>query len=310
MGALAASAGRRRCFLERLELVQCRNHSAQQRPTRRGGREAPDPWGAGRALAGQGPAGSQLERRWGFEAARIAVPELADVGRAIRIRVGAFLQRVANPLVDRLGAPGGGTRNLRVKFRRCAQCDLAGEGFLRVDAVFGAIVEIIIDAVVKRLHQILRRTRLESDDVFNADYSTVKDHVVLTEADRPRISLVTFQGVTPSSSRRARSSRTAQRLTEVAGCGRCSTSRRPRSKYRTRDPRPSLRLAPRAFIKLSTSRHATSLAVGIRKIASSVLLCPLFTANSPIHIRSHCSLLQSLHEQGISKTDIIRKAAR
>ncbi|CCV12626.1 hypothetical protein MESS4_450004 [Mesorhizobium sp. STM 4661] len=134
--------------------------------------------------------------------------------------LGDLSERIGNPLIDGFAVVGGCLAQQCVDFWRGPQGQLARIGFLRLRASFLAKGKIVIDAIMKSLHQLVGTFGLERYDVSNAKDAAMKHHVLVVELERPGISLVKSHGLIPTFVRNSRMSLIAQRLVSGDGCGR------------------------------------------------------------------------------------------
>jgi len=186
---------------------------------------------------------------------------------------GSIGQNLIHPLIYRLRRVGGSLGNQAMMRRRCAKSQFAGIWLIRRHTVFGAPVQIVVNAVMKRLFKFVNRSTGKMNGVVQSLNNAVKQTVVCLKPDRLCVSLVRFHCLTPALVKKTRNVLIAPLSVFGFGCGRCITILCPLSEILMREPDPSVIFAPSATSAFSRSRQRIVPLVGRRKIAASIFLC-------------------------------------
>jgi len=140
-----------------------------------------------------------------------AVVSQADPSRPA-LAISAVLRRLLRrarqhlfaPLIEALAGSFRGERGVGVDGRADSQHQLPGIGFLRVLADLGAMVEVIVDRLVKRRLQPFHVVRVKADSVAYAEYPAKKDFIVGVVFDASVVALLGHHIFTPILSRNSR----------------------------------------------------------------------------------------------------------
>ncbi len=150
-----------------------------------------------------------------------------------------------------------------------------GQGFVHplVDPIFGASLQIGINAVVKRCFKLFDRTTGKMNGITDAFHHAMQKAIIGFEPDGRCVSTVGFHGIIPNDSSMMRTDFTAPLSVSGLGWGLWKTFGRPPRRTTTIDPFFSSMLPPSALKRLSMSLQRMSGRTGRSKICSSVLRC-------------------------------------
>ncbi len=183
---------------------------------------------------------------------------------------GSLGQGIVHPLIDGLRALHRGLSDQPVVLWRCAKRQFSGKGFFRHSPVFGTPSKIVVHRAVERRFEFVDGCARKVDHIPDALDGAMKQAVVRVQPDRRRVSFIGRHGVTPASPGNRRRATMAPLSVSGLGCGRWKTARTPFTAILTREPAPSVIVAPWARRRVSISLHRMLERTGLSNIAARV----------------------------------------